>query len=57
MVLFFKKYHETGIFDENEIYSILQRELGDILPKNVSFSLMDLQKRQPIKMLQFIQER
>ena len=38
----FKKYHETGIFDENEIYSYITEGIGeDILPKNVNFSLID----------------
>lgn len=39
----FKKYHETGIFDEKEIYSYLTEGIGeDILPKNVDFSVIDL---------------
>ncbi len=38
----FKKYHETGIFDENEIYSYITEGIGeDILPKNVNFSLIE----------------
>src|SRR6187401_1425690 len=38
----FKKYHKTGIFDENEIYSYITEGIGeDILPKNVDFSLID----------------
>lgn len=38
----FKKYHETGEFDEKEIYSYLTEGIGeDILPKNVDFSLID----------------
>lgn len=38
----FKKYHETGIFDENEIYSYITEGIGeDILPKNVDFTLID----------------
>lgn len=38
----FKKYHETGVFDENEIYSYVTEGIGeDILPKNVDFSLID----------------
>lgn len=38
----FKKYHETGIFDENEVYSYITEGIGeDILPKNVNFSLID----------------
>ncbi|MBG65797.1 MAG: cystathionine beta-synthase [Flavobacteriales bacterium] len=38
----FKKYHETGIFDEKEIYPYVTEGIGeDILPKNVNFSLID----------------
>jgi cystathionine beta-synthase len=38
----FKKYHETGIFDESEIYSYITEGIGeDILPKNVDFSVID----------------
>ena len=38
----FKKYHETGIFDKNEIYPYITEGIGeDILPKNVDFSLID----------------
>ena len=38
----FKKYHETGEFDENEIYSYITEGIGeDILPKNVNFDLID----------------
>ncbi|MDI1324826.1 MAG: cystathionine beta-synthase [Algoriphagus sp.] len=38
----FKKYKETGIFDEKEIYPYLTEGIGeDILPKNVDFSLID----------------
>lgn len=38
----FKKYHETGVFDKNEIYSYLTEGIGeDILPANVDFSLID----------------
>ena len=38
----FKKYHETGIFDENEIYPYVTEGIGeDILPKNVDFSVID----------------
>jgi cystathionine beta-synthase len=34
MVLYLKKYHETGIFDENEIYSYITEGIGeDILQK------------------------
>ncbi|GAB3305512.1 hypothetical protein GCM10027348_35170 [Hymenobacter tenuis] len=39
----FKKYKETGIFDENEIYAYKTEGIGeDILPKNVNFDLIDL---------------
>lgn len=39
----FKKYKETGIFDENEIYPYLTEGFGeDILPKNVDFDIIDL---------------
>ena len=39
----FKKYKETGIFDENEIYPYLTEGFGeDILPKNVNFDVIDL---------------
>lgn len=38
----FKKYHETGIFDEKEIYSYITEGIGeDILPQNVDFGLID----------------
>lgn len=38
----FKKYKETGIFDENEIYPYGTEGIGeDILPKNVNFDLID----------------
>ncbi len=38
----FKKYHETGDFDEKEIYPYITEGIGeDILPKNVDFSLID----------------
>ncbi|MEM7105445.1 MAG: pyridoxal-phosphate dependent enzyme [Bacteroidota bacterium] len=38
----FKKYHETGIFDKNEIYPYVTEGIGeDILPQNVNFSLID----------------
>lgn len=39
----FKKYHETGIFDEKEIYPYITEGIGeDILPKNVNFDIIDL---------------
>ena len=38
----FKKYHETGEFDENEIYPYITEGIGeDILPKNVDFKIID----------------
>ncbi len=38
----FKKYKETGVFDEKEIYPYLTEGIGeDILPKNVDFELID----------------
>ena len=38
----FKKYHETGIFDEKEIYPYIVEGIGeDILPKNVDFDIID----------------
>ncbi|EON75068.1 Cystathionine beta-synthase [Lunatimonas lonarensis] len=39
----FKKYKETGIFDEDEIYPYLTEGIGeDILPQNVDFAMIDL---------------
>ena len=39
----FKKYHETGVFDEKEIYPYITEGIGeDILPKNVDFGVIDL---------------
>ena len=38
----FKKYHETGVFDENEIYPYITEGIGeDIIPENVDFDLID----------------
>ncbi|MAO71160.1 MAG: cystathionine beta-synthase [Flavobacteriales bacterium] len=38
----FKKYHETGEFDQKEIYSYITEGIGeDILPENVDFSIID----------------
>ena len=38
----FKKYKETGEFDEKEVYPYLTEGIGeDILPKNVDFDLID----------------
>lgn len=37
-----KKYKETGIFDENEIYPYMVEGIGeDFLPKNIDFDLID----------------
>jgi len=38
----FKKYHETGIFDEDEIYPYVTEGIGeDILPENVDFDIIE----------------
>lgn len=38
----FKKYHETGVFDEKEIYPYVTEGIGeDILPLNVRFEVID----------------
>jgi cystathionine beta-synthase len=38
----FKKYHETGVFDQNEIYPYITEGIGeDILPENVNFDIID----------------
>ena len=38
----FKKYHETRVFDKNEIYPYITEGIGeDILPKNVNFDIID----------------
>ena len=38
----FKKYHETGEFDKNEIFPYITEGIGeDILPENVDFKLID----------------
>ena len=38
-----KKYHETGVLDENEIYPYITEGIGeDIIPKNIDFELIDL---------------
>ncbi len=37
-----KKYHETGVFDESEIYPYITEGVGeDIIPKNVDFGVID----------------
>jgi cystathionine beta-synthase len=39
----FKKYKETGIFDNNEIYPYITEGIGeDFLPANVDFDVIDL---------------
>ena len=39
----FKKYHETGVFDKDEIYPYITEGIGeDIIPKNVDFDIIDL---------------
>ncbi|HRN42431.1 MAG TPA: pyridoxal-phosphate dependent enzyme [Vicingus sp.] len=38
----FKKYKETGLFDDHEIYPYITEGIGeDFLPQNVDFSLID----------------
>jgi len=38
----FKKFHETGIFDKNEIYPYSTEGIGeDMLPENVDFKIID----------------
>jgi cystathionine beta-synthase len=38
----FKKYKETGVFDENEVFPYLTEGIGeDILPANVDFAMID----------------
>jgi cystathionine beta-synthase len=38
----FKKYHETGEFDEKEVYPYITEGIGeDIIPKNVDFEIID----------------
>ena len=38
----FKKFHETGIFDKNEVYPYITEGIGeDIIPENVDFDLID----------------
>ena len=37
-----KKYHETGEFDEKEIYPYITEGIGeDIIPKNIDFPVID----------------
>ena len=38
----FKKFHETGVFDKNEVYPYITEGIGeDIIPENVDFDLID----------------
>ena len=38
----FKKYKETGVFDESEIYPYITEGIGeDVLPENVDFDVID----------------
>ncbi len=38
----YKKYHETGEFDKNEIYSYITEGIGeDMIPKNIDFDIID----------------
>ncbi len=37
-----KKFHETGIFDKNEIYPYVTEGIGeDMIPKNINFDIID----------------
>jgi cystathionine beta-synthase len=37
-----KKYHETGEFDDNEVYSYITEGIGeDIIPDNIDFGVID----------------
>lgn len=37
-----KKYHETRVFDESEIYPYITEGIGeDIIPKNIDFNIID----------------
>lgn len=37
-----KKYHETGEFDEKEVYSYITEGIGeDLIPSNIDFSVID----------------
>ncbi|NNK90166.1 MAG: cysteine synthase family protein [Saprospiraceae bacterium] len=41
-----KKYHETGEFDESEIYSYITEGIGeDIIPANVDFEVIDYMEK------------
>tara|TARA_A100001015_G_C14713969_1_gene603231 strand:+ start:382 stop:783 length:402 start_codon:yes stop_codon:yes gene_type:complete len=37
-----KKYHETGIFDKDEIYPYVTEGIGeDMIPQNIDFDIID----------------
>ena len=37
-----KKFHETGVFDKNEIYPYVTEGIGeDMIPKNIDFDIID----------------
>jgi cystathionine beta-synthase len=37
-----KKFHETGVFDKNEIYPYITEGIGeDMIPKNINFDIID----------------
>lgn len=41
-----KKYHETGEFDEKEIYPYITEGIGeDIIPKNIDFEVIDYMEK------------
>ena len=53
----FKKFHETGKFDKNEIYPYTTEGIGeDILPKNVDFSIIDHFEKVTDKDAAYLQE-
>lgn len=41
-----KKYHETGVMDESEIYSYITEGIGeDIIPLNIDFDIIDYMEK------------
>ncbi len=41
-----KKYHETGVMDESEIYSYITEGIGeDIIPLNIDFDIIDFMEK------------
>jgi cystathionine beta-synthase len=41
-----KKYHETGKFDESEVYTYITEGIGeDIIPDNIDFSVIDYMEK------------